>query len=94
MDAFHALTARRSEIFIMIVIDLKNSEHQIVMTPSMQKAFDYLRQLDLHLLSEGTVEIDGRRVFAMIQRYETVSTDVPKFEYHRKYIDVQYIVSG
>ena len=40
------------------------------------------------------MEIDGEKVFALVQKYETVVMDVPKFETHKKYIDVQYIVSG
>src|SRR3972149_6648286 len=36
----------------------------------------------------------GDRVFAIVQRYETMITDAPKFEHHKKHIDVQYIVSG
>ena len=43
---------------------------------------------------DGKVEIDGDRVFAIVQRYETLTTDAPKFEFHRKYVDIQYIVSG
>jgi biofilm protein TabA len=80
--------------FIMIVADLKNSEQQTSMTPFMQKAVVFLRQSNVDELPDGTVEIDGRRVFAIIQRYETLSTGEPKFEYHQKYIDMQFIVSG
>ena len=78
----------------MIITDLKNFEHQIVMTPFMRKALDYLRQPNIAALPDGTIEIDGRRLFAIVQRYETLSTGAPKFEFHRKYIDVQYLVTG
>jgi len=78
----------------MIVTDLKNCEHQMLMTPFMQKALDYLHQPNIAMLPDGTIEIDGRQVFAIVQRYETLTTDVPKFEFHRKYIDVQYLVTG
>jgi len=64
------------------------------MTPSLRKAFDFLRGRDLHVIPDGRVDIDGDRVFALIQRYATVRTDAPKFEYHQKYIDVQFIASG
>jgi biofilm protein TabA len=39
--------------------------------------------------------INGTDVFALIQRYESkmVSDDL-RFEYHRKYIDIQFIASG
>ena len=77
----------------MIVIDLKHIEHQVQLTPGLKKALAFLRQ-DLSNLPDGKAEIDGDRVFAIIQRYETIKTGAPKFEFHRKYIDVQFIVSG
>ena len=78
----------------MIVSDLDHVDHQIAVTPGLQKAFSFLRSSNIHSLPDGRVEIDGDRVFALVQRYETMITDVPKLECHRKYIDVQFIVSG
>ncbi len=78
----------------MIVSDLEHIEQQVPMTPALQMATAFLRKHDLNSLADGRVELDGDRVFAIIQRYETVKTDAPKFEYHRKYIDVQFIASG
>ena len=78
----------------MIVTDLKHIEYQVPMTPALQKAIAFLRKRDIDNLPYGKAEIDGDRIFAIIQRYETVRTDPPKFEFHRKYIDVQFIVSG
>ena len=78
----------------MIVTDLNHAEQQVSMTPALKKAIDFLRRPDIDGLTEGKVAIDGENVFAMVQGYETVLTDVPKFEYHKKYIDVQYILSG
>lgn len=78
----------------MVVTDLNHIDRQLPMTESLNKAIVFLRRLGTNGLTEGKVEIDGQRVFALFQRYETVITDAPKFEYHQKYIDVQYIVSG
>jgi len=78
----------------MIATDLNHIDNQVLMTPSLRKAFDFLRGRDLHGLPDGRTDIDGDRVFALVQRYVTVGTDAPKFEYHRKYIDVQFIASG
>jgi YhcH/YjgK/YiaL family protein len=64
------------------------------MTPSLRKAFCFLRARDLLQLPDGRVDIDGDRVFALVQRYETMRTEAPKYECHRKYIDVQFIVTG
>ena len=78
----------------MVVTDIKHLGHQVSLTDALRKGIDFLLRPDIHLLSDGRVEIDGDRVFALVQRYETVMTDAPRFEYHRKYIDIQYIVSG
>ncbi len=78
----------------MVVTDLEHSDKQIACSPGLQKAFAFLRSPGIHQLPDGRVEIDGDRVFALVQRYETMMTDAPKFEFHRKYIDVQFIVSG
>jgi biofilm protein TabA len=79
---------------VMIVTDLKHITTQCPMTNDMAKAVDFLRLRGIHELPDETVEIDGKRVFAIVQRYETIRIDVPRFEYHQKYIDIQYIVSG
>ena len=78
----------------MIVTDLRHIEQQAGMTRALQKAIEFLRLHDLKNLPDGRVEIDGDRVFALVQRYETIMADAPKFECHRKYLDVQFIVSG
>ncbi len=78
----------------MIVADLNHIDHQVLVTPSLRKAFDFLRGKDLRRLPDGRVDIDGDRVFALVQRYATAPAAAPKFEYHRKYIDVQFIASG
>ncbi|HXY61805.1 MAG TPA: YhcH/YjgK/YiaL family protein [Nitrospirota bacterium] len=78
----------------MIASDLKHIESQLAMTPFMKKAIEFLRLRGIYDLPDGRVEIDGRRVFAIVQRYETTDTSSPKFEYHKKYIDVQYIAVG
>jgi biofilm protein TabA len=77
----------------MIVSDLEYVQEQIMLTPSIQKAFEFLRQSSSQKLIEGRIEIDGDNVFALVQSYET-TVDSPKFEYHRKYLDVHYIVEG
>ncbi|MBF0558290.1 MAG: YhcH/YjgK/YiaL family protein [Nitrospirae bacterium] len=79
---------------MMVVTDLNHVEQQVLMTPGLKKAFDFLRRMDVQRLTEGKVGIDGENVFAIVQRYETISSDIVKFECHKKYIDVQYVVSG
>ena len=78
----------------MIVADLNNIDYQVPQTPSLRKALEFLRRSGVADLPDGRVDIDGDRVFALVQRYETVRTEAPMFEYHRKYIDVQFLAKG
>lgn len=78
----------------MIVSDLAHIGQQVLTGTDLEKALDFLRRLDPEGATDGRTEIDGQNVFALLQHYETITADSPKFEYHREYIDVQYIVSG
>lgn len=79
----------------MIVTDLKHAHEQIPQTASFEKALAFLQRNDLATLSDGTIEIDGKRVYASVQSYETFPSGTPfKFEAHRAYIDIQSIVVG
>jgi biofilm protein TabA len=79
----------------MIAAQLDHMTTQISPTPNMQKALDFLRQVRGASLPDGRTEIDGDRVFALVQSYETGAAGDPvHFEVHRKYIDVQYVAAG
>ena len=78
----------------MIVADLGHIERQAAMTPDLRAAIAFLRQPGTKGLPDGRAEIDGTRVFAIVQRYDTMKADAPKFEFHQSYIDLQFIVSG
>ena len=42
----------------------------------------------------GRYEIDGDRVYASLQSYETHEPDSDKLEIHRKYVDIQLLLAG
>jgi YhcH/YjgK/YiaL family protein len=88
------LRTLRKRIQNMIVTDVKHITCHGDVTLAFTKAIEFLRLRGIHDLPDGKVEIEGDNVFAIIQRYETQEADTPKFEYHRKYIDVQYLASG
>lgn len=60
----------------------------------IQAAFAYLQSTDLENAAPGKVEIDGDRVFALIQEYNTKPRAQGFWEAHRQYLDVQYVVKG
>jgi YhcH/YjgK/YiaL family protein len=59
-----------------------------------QRAFAWLRDTDLAPLTTGRHDIDGDRIFAMVNEYDTVDPSGEKMEAHRAHIDLQYMVRG
>jgi YhcH/YjgK/YiaL family protein len=57
-------------------------------------ALQFLVKTDLNNLPIGRTEIDGDRLFALVQEYDTKPAEQGIWEAHRKYIDVQYMVTG
>ena len=57
-------------------------------------ALDYLAQTDFNTLPVGKQVIDGERLFAIVQRYQTKPLFDARWEMHRRYLDVQYIARG
>lgn len=61
--------------------------------PGLALAFDYLTTFDPQT-PDGRVDLDGDRVFALVQSYETSPASGRQFESHYNYVDLQYMVSG
>jgi YhcH/YjgK/YiaL family protein len=59
-----------------------------------EKAFTYLKNTDLSKLETGRYDIDGDNLYASVMEYTTKNEDEANFEAHRKYIDIQYMISG
>jgi len=78
-----------------ILVDrLERAEHYFEMHPAFKKAFSFLNQSTLAELPTGRHEIDGERMFCLIDKSMGRSRAEAKLEAHRKYIDIQYIISG
>jgi YhcH/YjgK/YiaL family protein len=60
----------------------------------LAKALAYLAKTDFAKVEPGKYELDGAKLFALVQQVETKAKEEKQFEAHRKYIDVQFIVSG
>ena len=78
----------------MIIDRLGNWRLYANVNPLFQKAFEFLETADLTGLDCGRYEIAGDDVYASIQEPEGKPEAAAKVEVHRKYIDIQYIVSG
>ncbi|MCY1721914.1 YhcH/YjgK/YiaL family protein [Prolixibacteraceae bacterium Z1-6] len=59
-----------------------------------KQAFSFMQQTDLKNLEPGKIEIDGKNLFVGIDEYQSKDKNQTKYESHKKYIDIQYIISG
>jgi biofilm protein TabA len=78
----------------MIVERLENQAAASHLPPLLRQGLDWLRGRDLNALPEGRHDIDGDRIFALVQEYTTRSAAECRWEAHRKYTDIQYVVRG
>lgn len=63
-------------------------------SPLMAKAFELLSDPTVQALPDGRHELDGDRIIALPQGYTTKAVGDGRLEAHRRYIDIQFIVSG
>jgi YhcH/YjgK/YiaL family protein len=78
----------------MIIDHIMRGETYSALRGPFRDAFLFLRRADLASLPPGTYEIDDRRVYALVQDYDTKLAAEGRWEAHRRYIDLQYVVSG
>jgi YhcH/YjgK/YiaL family protein len=80
----------------MVLAHIAQSESiEVKALPALiQKGIDYLRNTDFSLLEDKTYEIDGKKLFVIVQSYKTKPAAECKSESHKKYLDIQYIISG
>jgi YhcH/YjgK/YiaL family protein len=58
------------------------------------KAFKFLKDNDLAKLENKRYDLDGDNLFVNVSEYKTKEPIDAKFEAHRKYIDIQYVIAG
>lgn len=78
----------------MIVDKLENLVLYAGLSKRMAKAFQFISSNNLAALPLGKYEIDGDDVYAIVSEYESKLPDACKLEAHRRYIDIQYMISG
>ena len=78
----------------MIFDTLDNKDTYSAISPLINRALNFLSTIKPDEFEKQTVEIDGKKVFALFQSYHTESDENHLFEAHNRYIDIQYLVSG
>lgn len=78
----------------MILDNIQNSALYQGVHPKFEAAFAFCKKAMAENLPVGRYELDGTALYAMVQEYNTKLTADAKFEGHRNYIDIQFMVSG
>ncbi len=76
----------------MIIDVLSNSQKYRTLHKEFATVFDFIKTHDLKNMECGRHEIKGNKVFFNLQEYETKPAQ--KLEAHKKYIDIQVVVTG
>ncbi len=78
----------------MIIDRIQNSDNYASCHPLFGKAFDFLKEAVINSLNLDRYDLEGDRLFALIQKYETREASECLPEAHKEYIDIQYILKG
>ena len=78
----------------MIIDKIENAHICKTTGERISKSFEYIETTDLKTLPAGKYPIDGDNIFALVSEYKTKPESEGKLEAHRKYLDVQYLISG
>lgn len=78
----------------MIIDNIKNCEKYEAVHEGFKAGFLAIKKFVKENAEIGKYEIDGKKVYAMIQGYESKLLAERKFEAHKNYIDIQFVISG
>ena len=78
----------------MIIDQLSNFTFYQALHPRLARALTILRDGALQPRPPGRHDIDGQEMYAIVNEYITELQTQGKWEAHRKYWDVQLVVSG
>ena len=78
----------------MIIDNIKNAKLYYALGENFKKGFMFLEGLDASEQFSSPYEIDGENVYANISQYTQRPDSECKWEGHRKYADIQFVIKG
>ena len=78
----------------MILDTIQNADLYKSLDANLSLGLEYLQNTDFSSLEMGKYQIKGDEVFAILQTYDTKEECDCRLEAHKKYVDIQYMVSG
>ena len=78
----------------MIIDRIENAALYFSIHPKFKLAFEHAIRMNAEGTPAGRYELDGESMYALVQEYNTKQKEEGKWEAHRRYIDLQYVVQG
>ena len=78
----------------MILDHLDQAARYRTLHPLFPQAFDWLATTDLAALPPGRHDIDGDRLFVIVEACDGRTRADARLECHRRYIDIQLVLEG
>ncbi|MFP4012722.1 MAG: YhcH/YjgK/YiaL family protein [Chitinispirillaceae bacterium] len=78
----------------MILDQLENMHKYVRIHPALMAALEFLETTDLDGFTSGRRNISGERIYALATTGKGKGLADARLEAHRRYIDIQYAVSG
>lgn len=78
----------------MIKDNLEHLAYYNYLNPDIKKGLKYVRDTNFDELENGRHEIEEGKIYANIQEYDTKPLDECKYEAHRQYVDIQFMIKG
>lgn len=78
----------------MIKDNLQHIDYYNYLSPGIYLGLKYLKSTDFSAMENGKYEVKEGKIYAIVQDYNSKPESEGKFEAHKKYIDIQFIVKG
>lgn len=78
----------------MIVDKIENAYLYNNISGQIAKALKILSSKEISSAAEGKHEVEGGKLFYLVQKYSTKPRNEGQMEAHKKYIDIQYVLDG
>lgn len=78
----------------MIIDEICKADEYFDLSEGIRTALRFLQETDMDALEPGRHTVDGDRVFAIVESYQTKPMAGGFWEAHLKHLDVQCVISG
>ena len=78
----------------MIIDEICKADEYFDLSEGIRTALRFLQETDMDALEPGRHTVDGDRVFAIVESYQTKPMAEGFWEAHLKHLDVQCVISG